>query len=172
MLGYSPGGSRVIPRGDGISVLGKNLFNYRYKERLEKNSVVGKLVEKKIWITWFMWNTNKTPRQGICTTYVGHRCLSVLLKERRHWGLPGQILEAQAKLAGLVSTHIPDGNSAGRGKNDTGESVFPGTDPICLFFRFAYILFVIHRDEYRVTRGQQTSPLSKSGASYKIIQRS
>ena len=25
----------------------ENLFNYRYKERLEKNSVVGKLVEKK-----------------------------------------------------------------------------------------------------------------------------
>ena len=47
MLGYSPGGSRVIPRGDGISVLGKNLFNYRYRERLETDSVVGKLVEKK-----------------------------------------------------------------------------------------------------------------------------
>ena len=45
--GSSPGGSRVIRRGDGISILGKNLFNYRYKERLEKNSVVGKLVEKK-----------------------------------------------------------------------------------------------------------------------------
>ena len=25
----------------------ENLFNYRYKERLEKDSVVGKLVEKK-----------------------------------------------------------------------------------------------------------------------------
>ena len=25
----------------------ENLFNYRYKERLERNSVVGKLVEKK-----------------------------------------------------------------------------------------------------------------------------
>ena len=43
----SPGGSRVIQRGDGIGILGKNLFNYRYKERLERNSVVGKLVEKK-----------------------------------------------------------------------------------------------------------------------------
>ena len=38
-------------------------------------------------------------------------------------------------------------------RNDTGESVFPETDPISLFFRFAYILFVIHRDEYRVTQG-------------------
>ena len=31
-------------------------------------------------------------------------------------------------------------------KNDTGESVFPGTDPFSLFARFAYILFVVHRD--------------------------
>ena len=41
----------------------------------------------------------------------------------------------------------------GERKNDMGESVFPETDPISLFFRFAYILFVIHRDDYRVTRG-------------------
>ena len=42
-LGSSPGGSRVIRRGDGIAVLGKNLFNYRYRERLETDSVVGNL---------------------------------------------------------------------------------------------------------------------------------
>ena len=51
MLGYSPGGSRVIPRGDGISVLGKNLFNYRYIERyierLETDSVVGNISGEK-----------------------------------------------------------------------------------------------------------------------------
>ena len=41
----------------------------------------------------------------------------------------------------------------GERKNNTGESVFPETDPISLFFRFAYILFVIHRDEYRVAWG-------------------
>ena len=46
--GSSPGGSRVIRRGDRIDVLGKILFSYRYKERLEKNSVVGKLEEKKM----------------------------------------------------------------------------------------------------------------------------
>ena len=40
-------------------------------------------------------------------------------------------------------------------RKDTGESVFPETDPISLFFRFAYIPFVIHRDEYRVTRGSE-----------------
>ena len=47
MPGSSPGGSRVIQRGDGVGVLGKNLFNYRYKERLETDSVVGNMVEKK-----------------------------------------------------------------------------------------------------------------------------
>ena len=38
-------------------------------------------------------------------------------------------------------------------KKDTGESVFPETDPISLFFRFVYITFVIHKDEYRVMQG-------------------
>ena len=32
-----------------------------------------------------------------------------------------------------------------------GESVLPEIDPISLFFRFAYIPFVTHRDEYRVS---------------------
>ena len=30
-----------------------------------------------------------------------------------------------------------------------GESVFPETDPISLFFRFAYIPFVTHRDKWK-----------------------
>ena len=38
-------------------------------------------------------------------------------------------------------------------KNDKGEPVFPETDPISLFFRFAYIPIVIHRDDYRVMQG-------------------
>ena len=49
----------------------------------------------------------------------------------------------------------------GERKNDMGESVFPETDPISLFFRFAYILFVIHRDEYRVTWGSVDLTLVK-----------
>ena len=34
-------------------------------------------------------------------------------------------------------------------RNDMGESVFPKTDPISLFFRFAYIPFVTHRDKWK-----------------------
>ena len=41
-------------------------------------------------------------------------------------------------------------------RSDMGESVFPETDPIFFIFRFAYIPFVTHRDEYRATRGQQS----------------
>ena len=37
----------------------------------------------------------------------------------------------------------------GARKNDMGESVFLETDLISLFFRFAYIPFVIHRDEWK-----------------------
>ena len=41
----------------------------------------------------------------------------------------------------------------GARKNDMGVSVFPETDPLFLFLGFAYIPFVTHRDEYRVTQG-------------------
>ena len=50
----------------------------------------------------------------------------------------------------------------GTRKNNTGESVFPETDLISLFFRFAYIPFVIHRDEYRVTLGSAVLTFIKS----------
>ena len=63
-------------------------------------------VEKRGWVAWFMRETNKTSRQEACTTYVGRRLPSVLPKERRHWGLPGRILEAQAKLVSLVGSAL------------------------------------------------------------------
>ena len=65
-----------------------------------------------------MWKTNKIPRQRICTTYIGHRRLPILPKERRHKGLPGQILEALAKLVGLLSLHAPDENSTRKEENE------------------------------------------------------
>ena len=39
--GVQPRWIQGIRRGDGVSVLGNNLFNYSYKERLEKDSVIG-----------------------------------------------------------------------------------------------------------------------------------
>ena len=48
MPGSSPGGSRVIRRwGRSRCPWKKYIFNYRYIERLETDSVVGRLVEKK-----------------------------------------------------------------------------------------------------------------------------
>ena len=60
-----------------------------------------------------------------------------------------------------MSTHVPDGNSARRGKKGMGESVFPEIDPFFFIFRFAYIPFVTHRDEYRVTWGSADLTLVK-----------
>ena len=34
-------------------------------------------------------------------------------------------------------------------RKNMGESVFPETDPISLFFRFAYIPFVTHTDKWK-----------------------
>ena len=134
--------------GDGVGILEKT-FNYRYRGRLETDSVVGELVEKRGWITGL---------HGILiTTYVGHRRLSILPKETRHWGLPGLISEAQAELAGLVSTHISDGNSAR--KAGSKKETTRGNQSFQKLIRFLYFsglfiyLFVIHRDEYRVTWG-------------------
>ena len=149
MPGSSRGGSRVIWRWGWSRRPGKHLFNYRYRGRLETDSVLGELVEKRGWTTGL---------HGIpITTYVGHRRLSILPKERRHWGLPGPISEAQAELAGLVSTHISDGNSAR--KTGSEKEMTQGNQSFQKLIRFLYFsglfiyLFVIHRDEYRVTRG-------------------
>ena len=45
LLGSCPGGSRVIRSGDGVAR--KNLFIQKYKERLGRNSVVGKFSGEK-----------------------------------------------------------------------------------------------------------------------------
>ena len=168
MPGSSPGGSRVIRRWGQNQHPGKNLFNYRYRGRLETDSVVGELVEKRGWITGL---------HGIpITTYIGHRRLSILPKERRHWGLPGPISEAQAELAGLVSTHISDGNSAR--KMGSKKETTRGNQSFQKLIRFLYFsglfiyLLLYTRMNTESRRGQQTWPLSQPGASYKIIQRS
>ena len=93
-------------------------------------------MEKRGWVAWFTWETNKTSRQEVCTTYVGRRHPSILLKERRHWGLPGQILEAQAKLVSLADLRVPDGNSArGWEKERHGETSLSRNWSHFLFFQ-------------------------------------
>ena len=128
------------------------------------------LVEKRGWVAWFMQETNKTSRQKVCTTYVGRRRLSVFLKERRHWGLPGRILEAQAKLVSLVGSALQmETQPEFEIKNDMRRPVFRGTDPI---FYFSRVCFYTLRCYTKVMLGQQSWLLLKSGALYRCIQRS
>ena len=96
-------------------------------------------MEKRGWVAWFTRETNKTSRQEACTTYVGRRRPSVLLKERRHWGLPGRILEAQAKLVSLVGSALQmETQPEFEREKDMGRPVFRGTDPNSLFSRVLY----------------------------------
>ena len=94
--GVQPWLIQGIRSGDGVGDLFIYLFikdikNNRMRIAQQENSV-----EKRGWVAWFTRETNKTSRQEACTTYIGCRRPSVLPKERRHWGLPGRILEAQA----------------------------------------------------------------------------
>ena len=58
-------------------------------------------------------------------------------------------------------------------KNDTEESVFPETDPFSLFSGLLIYLFlhIETNGNFKVTRGSAVLTLSKSGASYKCIQK-
>ena len=99
-----------------------------------------------------MRETNKSSRQEACTTYVGHRAPSILPKERRHWGLPSWILEAQAKLVSMVgSTLQMETQPEFERERDMGRQVFQGTDPNSLFSR---VCFYTLRCYTKVMQGQ------------------
>ena len=118
-------------------------------------------VEKRGWVAWFTRETNKTSRQEACTTYVGRRHPSVLPKERRHWGLSGQILEAQAKLVSLAGSALQmetQPEFERERERDMGRPVFQATDPNSLFSR---VCFYTLRCYTKVTRGQQSWLLLK-----------
>ena len=95
-----------------------------------------------------MWNTNHHLRrpQASFRSPEGEEALRP----------PWSNLRSQAKLAGLVSTHVPDGNSARRGENDTGKSVFPETDPISLFSGLLIYILLYIRMNAESCGGQQT----------------
>lgn len=108
-------------------------------------------MEKRGWVAWFTRGTNKTSRQEVCTTYVGRRRPSVLPKERRHWGLPGRILEAQAKLVSLVGSALqmetqPEWE---RERETWGDQYFEKLIPI-LYFPWSTF---IHWDVMQKSRG-------------------
>ena len=135
--GCSPGGSRVIRRWGRNRCPGKILFNYRYRERLEIDSVVGKLVEKKRLNNWFTWNTNHHLRRPQASFHSpeGEEALRPPWSDLRS---PGRI----SRLGEYPHFRWEfSQESREKERNNTGESVFPETDPISLFFRFVYIPF-------------------------------
>ena len=111
MPGSSPGGSRVIRRWGRSRRPWRNTFNYRYIQRLETDSVVGKLVEKK--------RLNNL-------VYVEYNPCS-------RWEFSQRNGEQE--------------------RSDHGGISLSGNWSDFFIFGFAYIPFVTHRDEYRVTRG-------------------
>ena len=87
-----PGNSK---RGRSRS-LGKD-YLIRNIKRLGKNSVVGKLVEKRGWITWFTWKTNKTSRQEVCTIYVRPLAPTWIVEGALPWAPSRMDLRSQGK---------------------------------------------------------------------------
>ena len=101
------------------------------------------------------WDTNKALRQEACTTYVGHRHPLEYQRVPR-LGLPlTWNLKARAKLAGLVSTHIPDGNSArkmGSKKETTcGNQSFQKLIPFLYFLGLLIYLLLYIRMKWQPT---------------------
>ena len=128
MPGSSPSGSRVIRRWGQNRRPRKNR-NYRYRERWETDSVVGKLVEKK--------RLNNL-------VYVASMLQMGIQPEK--WG-------ARKKRHGGISLS----------RNWSNFFIFQVR-------LYTFLLYIGMNTESR--GGQQTWPLSQSGASYKIIQRS
>ena len=152
MPGSSPGGSRLIRRWGRYRRPGKYLFNYRYIERLETDSVVGKLVEKKGLNNWFTWNTN----HHLCRP----QAFSRFPKGEEALRPPQSNLRSPGRISRLGEyPHFRWEFSQENGeqeRNDTGESVFPETDPISLFSGLL-IYFLLYIGMNTESRGGQQS---------------
>ena len=165
MPGSSAGGSLVIRRGDGIGVLGKNLFNYRYRERLETDSVVGKIVRKGGWITWFTWNTN----HHLCRPQASFHSPEGEEALRPPWS----DLRSPGRISRLGEYPHTRWEFSLKGKEWHGGISLSRNWPHFFIFSGLLIYFLLYIGMNTESRGgQQTWPLSKSGASYKCIQRS
>ena len=83
-----------------------------------------------------MQRTNKTPRQGVCTIYVGHRRLPSLPKEWRHKVPPRSDLRSPGKTSRPGEPPRSKWEfSQKRRKDDTGETSHFRNWSVSLFFR-------------------------------------
>ena len=108
-----------------------------------------------------MQKTNKTPRQGVSTSYVGHRCLPGLPEERRHKAPPHSDLRNPGKISrpGKPPHSRWEFSQKRRArKNDTGKPVSPVTGPF-LYFPGPLLYFNSYIEingTYKVMWGQQS----------------
>ena len=101
------------------------------------DSVVGKLVERKRLNNWFTQNINHYLRRPQASFHSpeGEEALRPPWSDLRS---PGRI----SRLGEYPHLRWEFSQESGeQERNDTGESVFPETDPISLFFRFVYTPF-------------------------------
>ena len=94
-------------------------------------------MEKKRLNNWFTWNTNHHLRRPQ-VSFHSPEGEEVLRPPQSDLRSPGRI----SRLGEYPHFRWEFSQENGeRERNDTGESVFPETDPISLFFRFVYIPF-------------------------------
>ena len=149
MPGSSPGGSRVIRRWGWSRHPGKNLFNYRQRE-IRNTQCSRRISGEKRLNNWFTWNTNHHLRRPQASFYFP-KAEEALRPPRSDLRSPGRISRL-GEYPHFRWEFIQENGE--RERNDTGESVFLETGNRFLYFSGLFIyLFVIHRDEYRVTRG-------------------
>ena len=123
-------------------------------------------MEKRGWITWFMRRTNKTLRQGVCTTYIGHRRLPSLPEEQRHKVTSRSDLRSPGKISRLSEfphSRWEFSQKRREGEKTRGKAVFPGTG-LFLYFPGSLLYFELYIEingKYKVTWGQQSWPLLK-----------
>ena len=101
------------------------------------DSVVGRLMEKERLNNLFTWN----PNHHLCrpqASFHSPKGEEALRPPRSNLRSPGKI-SRPGKYPHLRWEFSQENGE--RERNDTGESVFPETDPISLFFRFVYIPF-------------------------------
>ena len=108
-----------------------------------------------------MQKANKTPRQGGCTSYVGHRCLSGLPEEWRQKAPLRSDLRSPGKISrpGEPPHSRWEFSQKRRArKNDTGKPVSPVTGPF-LYFPGPLLYFNSYIEingTYKVMWGQQS----------------
>ena len=113
-----------------------------------------------------MRRTNKTLRQGVCTTYIGHRHLPGLPEEWRHEVTPRSDLGSPGKISRLGEfphSRWESSQKRRERKKTWGKAVFPGTG-LFLYFPGPLLYFELYIEingKYKVTQGQLSWALLK-----------